>query len=70
MNEKHYLKVIEALGEKISDQEQAIYFQKHQIERLEAKLAESERIAKDRGERINNLEKKLSAVAKCEARNE
>lgn len=43
MNEKHYMKVLEALGEKISDQEQTIYFQKHQIERLEAKLAEAER---------------------------
>lgn len=52
MTEKYYMKVLEALGEKISDQDQTIYFQKHQIERLEAKLAEAEVQLKEKVERI------------------
>ena len=68
MTEKYYMKVLEALGEKISDQDQTIYFQKHQIERLEAQLAEAERIAKEREEKIDDLEKQLYAVGKCEAK--
>lgn len=52
MTEKYYMKVLEALGEKISDQEQTIFFQKHQIERLETKLAEAEAQLKEKVERI------------------
>ena len=52
MTEKYYMKVLEALGEKISDQERTIYFQKAQIERLEAKLAEAEVQLKEKVERI------------------
>lgn len=70
MTEKYYMKVLEAIGEKISDQEQTIYFQKHQIERLETQLAEAEREKKESEERIERLERKLYDVAKCEARNE
>lgn len=70
MTEKHYMKVLETLGEKISDQERTIYFQKAQIERLEAKLAEAERCAKESGEKVYLLERELHSVAKCEARNE
>lgn len=44
MNDARICAVMDAIGEKLQEQQNTIFFQKHEIDRLRSQLAEAEKL--------------------------